>query len=302
MADVNYQSPMQLMELLGLRGWENAQPRVYWGLRRPDGLPLDWYAPNAGLGGAGAGSWGGGYQGGYGNVTGGGGGFNSAGVFSAPLSAGPSAARAFGAPDVGGAGASEPGAFSGDGVGLNAQSGSFGDFLGSLATGPVTGLLGVLGQAAYNGITGQPGKPITGTMPFSLASLLGLGSGEQGTAAGTNTSDLGNVGVNAAQGNYGGAALDAVGSLGAYDGGGAGAGSNSDPGPSPGDPTGGEGPANLYKGGPVTLDKLAGPNPPGPDDGVAYLDVGEHVLTAEEVRKMGGHGAVMKLRDLIRRS
>lgn len=176
MAGMEYQHPMQLMELLGLRGWENAQPRVYWGLRRPDGLPIDWLSPNAGLGG-GAGSWGGGYQGGFGNITGGGGGFNSAAVFSAPLSAGGGAARAFGAPDVGGAGAAEPGSFSGAGVGLNAQSANLGDWLGSFTT-PVTAWGSLLGQAAYNGIMGRPNQPITN---LSLQSLLFGGDGNTGT-------------------------------------------------------------------------------------------------------------------------
>jgi hypothetical protein len=41
------------------------------------------------------------------------------------------------------------------------------------------------------------------------------------------------------------------------------------------------------KGGHVTRDRLTGPNPPGPDDGYAALDVGETVITAEATSRYG---------------
>lgn len=53
------------------------------------------------------------------------------------------------------------------------------------------------------------------------------------------------------------------------------------------DPTGGQGPAGLYKGGIVTRNKLMGPNPPGPDDGYEALKVGEGVLTDKAMRFYG---------------
>ena len=43
----------------------------------------------------------------------------------------------------------------------------------------------------------------------------------------------------------------------------------------------------FAKGGHVTADRLKGPNPPGPDDGYAALDVGETVITAEATRRYG---------------
>ena len=43
----------------------------------------------------------------------------------------------------------------------------------------------------------------------------------------------------------------------------------------------------MAKGGLVTRNRLAGPNPPGPDDGFAALDEGEGVLTAKALRHYG---------------
>jgi hypothetical protein len=54
-----------------------------------------------------------------------------------------------------------------------------------------------------------------------------------------------------------------------------------------GSTTGGEGNYGYAKGGHVTADRLKGPNPPGPDDGYAALDVGETVITAEATRRYG---------------
>lgn len=52
--------------------------------------------------------------------------------------------------------------------------------------------------------------------------------------------------------------------------------------------------AAYAKGGPVTASRMIGPNPPGPDDGYAALDAGEHVVTAKDVRKIGGHDALRR--------
>ena len=50
----------------------------------------------------------------------------------------------------------------------------------------------------------------------------------------------------------------------------------------------GEGaPGGYAKGGHVTMDRLHGPNPPGPDDGYVALDRGETVITAEATRRYG---------------
>lgn len=291
MADVEYQLPMQLMELLGLRGWDNATPRVYWGLRRPDGLPADWAAPNAGIGGDGVS-----YQGGYGLTTGGGGGFGL--PTGAPLSLSSSlfSARSA-APDIDAAGALEPGAFSNPDQGLNAVSPTFGDWIGHVATGLGIQTLGMTAPLAL-GLSNY-----LGTTP-SL-SLLGvareaLGAGNQGPVDVTGTGQgitgtRGDEGIGTFAGFGGSPEIAGRSADSGYQGGGA------DVGATPGDPTGGAGPEGLYRGGPVTPAHLVGPNPRGPDDGFAALDVGEHVLTADEVRALGGHAGVMRLRDLLRR-
>lgn len=300
MSSIDYQHPMQLMELLGLRGWEASQPRVYWGLRRPDELDPSWMAPNAGLGG-GAG-WGG-TQGGYGMTTGGGGGFNSAGVFSNPgvfgFSAAPSAARSFGA-DVG---------FQGGGVNTSGQqdtreSQSWGDFLGSVGTG-----LGFMGPGGFATGLASLAAQNAPRQSYSLRDLIpGIGlydaltsAGDGNGAGGAYGGDLGGGATSAATGNYGGAALDfsaatpGFGSDGGYQGG------NDTGGYDGGGVSDAAADAAYYRGGPVTKDRLIGPNPPGPDDGFGSLKHGEHVWTVEEVEAAGGHGAVMQLREMLRR-
>jgi hypothetical protein len=187
--------------------------------------------------------------------------------------------------------------------GLNAQSASLGDWLGSF-TSPLTAFGSLVGQAAYNGIMGRPNQPITG---LSLTSLLGLGSGEQGTAQGYG-GDMGGVATSAAMGDYAGAALDAASSVGGYGGdagyqGGGGGGGHDGYGGGGGGYDGAGAQSDAFAdGGIVTPDRLTGPNPPGPDDGMAYLDVGEGILSAPEMAKIGGPRGFMMLRDLIRRS
>lgn len=295
MADMQYQYPMQLLELLGLRGWDASQPRTYWGLKRPDGLPENWSTPNAGLGGGG--SWG--YQGGYGTTTGGGGGYGTAtgvGGGGASLASFLGSQR-FGGADVGGAGAGGP--QSEPGQGMNATTDSFGDFLGAATTGPMSAFGSFAAQALANGLAGNPGKPITGLGLGSLydAAQSAFGGGGIGEVAGNPASDPGADrfgGVNENENSdmmSAGAGADL--GFGADPVGG-------DPGYGGGDPGGGADPG-YARGGAVSLDRLIGPNPPGPDDGYAALDAGEHVLTADEVRRLGGHAGVMRLRDLIRR-
>lgn len=59
-------------------------------------------------------------------------------------------------------------------------------------------------------------------------------------------------------------------------------------GDSSGDGMGGAAEGGLYaKGGQVTAGGLRGPNPAGPDDGYAGLDVGEYVITSDMVKKHG---------------
>jgi hypothetical protein len=69
-------------------------------------------------------------------------------------------------------------------------------------------------------------------------------------------------------------------------GGGPGAGDAGDDGGGAGDGGAGAGTGNaMAKGGLVT--SLDGPNPPGPDDGSAYLDLGEYVVKKSSVNKYG---------------
>lgn len=50
---------------------------------------------------------------------------------------------------------------------------------------------------------------------------------------------------------------------------------------------GGDGGGGYYKGGQVTMNRLRGPNPMGPDDGYGGLDDGEFVINAKSVGKYG---------------
>lgn len=84
------------------------------------------------------------------------------------------------------------------------------------------------------------------------------------------------------QGGQGGGMGD--GGVGSAGGGGAGNGGEGMDGP----------PGSWARGGPVTRAQLGGPNPPGPDDGVGFLDAGEHVVSAKDVRKLGGHDALRR--------
>ena len=75
-------------------------------------------------------------------------------------------------------------------------------------------------------------------------------------------------------------------SLGGTGDGGGGYGSGSEPGGS-GTGAGGYGP--QYRGGLITPRDVKGPNPPGPDDGHASLDIGEYVIRKSAVKKYGSN-------------
>ena len=72
---------------------------------------------------------------------------------------------------------------SASGKGVNAVSPSLGSFLGSVTTGPVTGLASVLGQSVINDIKGQPQSAITSAGLGGLLGSLGFG-GSNGAVGG----------------------------------------------------------------------------------------------------------------------
>lgn len=269
------------MDLLGLRDWEASQPRTYWGLRRPDGLPSDWYAPNAGIGGPS-------YS--YGAATGGGGGYQSGAQFSGQNFQGSFAPQNFrssfsqqydpGGADITGSASNQ---------GMNATTENLGDFVGALTTGPAAAWAGVIGQMALNGILGQPDKPITqaGILGAAYDGLFG-GSNEFGATPAPSPGASG-IGGRSAVGDFGGSESGMGGMPGGPENSGRG---------EVGD-FGGSESGNFYKGGAVTLASLGGRNPPGPDDGAAFLDVGEHVFTRDNVKKLGGQRSVLNIRRAL---
>jgi hypothetical protein len=99
----------------------------------------------------------------------------------------------------------------------------------------------------------------------------------------TNSSTTGDE-----NGGYGGIGGDDGSDGGDAGGGGSEAGGNSDGGASGGDGANGGGGDNgggWAQGGPVTANRLSGPNPAGPDDGYGALDAGEFVIRAPEVAR-----------------
>lgn len=133
----------------------------------------------------------------------------------------------------------------------------------SSPTGATTGPTGTGGAAAN-----------AGAQAAAAAAAAGMSDAEIGAAAQAAADAARGVAGGGYGGDYGGsegrAAADRAG-------GGIGA--------AGGDGTFGGGEYN--KGGKVTRNRLGGPNPDGPDDGYAALDVGEYVIKADAVKRHG---------------
>lgn len=134
---------------------------------------------------------------------------------------------------------------------------------------PVAGFAGgTLGGEGSGGME-PPGAP--GDMRALLSSLggyFGFGGTETAPAAGFDTGPSTGA-ASGGSGGYGGGAP----------GGGYGSpGDVSAPSPETG---------YFFHGGEVTRNSLGGPNPPGPDDGYAALNVGEGVITAAAMKHYG---------------
>ena len=130
--------------------------------------------------------------------------------------------------------------------------------------------------------------------------------GTAGGAAGGSEANIGGLNATGAQPDWGGllgGAKDAFAGLGNAIAGGMGfGGGDGPPNASAGDVAAAAGPGGgsnmqFNRGGIVTRNRLTGPNPPGPDDGMAALDIGEGVLTAKAIRHYG-KGVVSKLNRL----
>lgn len=134
----------------------------------------------------------------------------------------------------------------------------WGDF--AKAALPGGGLMGMFGggDTVFSGAGGAnraTGPTLGGVSPIdeqAFQSMLDVGNNAGGSFGG----DLGAGGVGSA--------------------GGGGAGGDFGP------------PGSWAKGGPVKRGMLAGPNPPGPDDGLGYLDEGEEVVSKKNVRALKG--------------
>jgi hypothetical protein len=138
------------------------------------------------------------------------------------------------------------------GVGQTYGSGSLGGFqAGDLSA--MRDAMNAGATSGYNGSTVSPSGMISGG--------LNQGPGYGGAPTGDGGSDGG--GGDSGGGNYGGNSGGYGGSYGSGSVGG------------------------FYKGGKVTMDRLQGPNPMGPDDGYAGLKNGEFVINAKSVGKYG---------------
>jgi len=142
------------------------------------------------------------------------------------------------------------------GVGETYGSGSLGGFqAGDLSA--MRDAMNAGGSSGYNGSTVSPSGMISGGLnqgPGYGGAPTRDGGGDYGGGS-TSSSDGG--------GNYGG---DSGGYGGSYGSGSVG---------------------GFYKGGKVTMDRLQGPNPMGPDDGYAGLKNGEFVINKNSVNKYG---------------
>ena len=187
------------------------------------------------------------------------------------------------------------GGYTGKGFGQSSIGGMLGSNIGGMAGsfvgGPIGGAIGSFGggRAAGQGFGRSAGSAFGGLMgtPFGpMGSLIGAGIGS--FFGGRN--DAINAEMNSERDREA-ARANAMGAGGyglSPDGGGLGKGGDPS-GPSGG--PGGEGMGNggnaWAQGGPVTMERLAGPNPPGPDDGYGALEAGEHVIRKAAAQRLG---------------
>ena len=145
------------------------------------------------------------------------------------------------------------------GVGETYGSGSLGGFqAGDLSA--MRDAMNAGGSSGYNGSTVSSSGMISGGLN------QGPGYGGVSTSDGGGDSGGGNYGGDS--GGYGGSY--GSGSVGGFGGG-----------------DGGDGGGGYAKGGKVTMNRLRGPNPAGPDDGYAGLKSGEFVINKKSVNKYG---------------
>jgi len=110
--------------------------------------------------------------------------------------------------------------------------------------------------------------------------------GGEGFSA-ANSGDFGDTSsVSDGEGSVGDGGVSGGGGGGAADGGDGGAAAGDGGAASGGDGAAGDGgSAGWAMGG--LIDRVGGPNPPGPDDGTGYLDLGEYVIRKSSVKKYG---------------
>lgn len=179
---------------------------------------------------------------------------------------------------------------SAEGQGLNAQSPSFGSFVGSALTGPVGAFGSFMGQSLVNELSGNPSRTIDNLgivdTARSIAEALGLDTGGSGTQGGVPGFDA-QTGMAPGVGPEPAVESAPLGDIGGAGTGGTGGGADYGSAAQEAAESGGYQGSGMYaKGGMVR--HLLGPNPPGPDDGYAGLDKGEHVITAKQARKYRG--------------
>ena len=174
-----------------------------------------------------------------------------------------------------------------------AQNGGYtGTYTGDAAFGdrPNNTMTEAQTQAAIEGTGGGPlsGEAFGGGGGGGYSSPVGGDSGSSG-AFGGGFGDGGGYsgGSDAGSSARGGGGFGGTGSgIGGGDGGG-GMQGNSGGNFGGGFGNGGGDGGGFYKGGQVTMDRLQGPNPMGPDDGYGGLDDGEFVINAKSVGKYG---------------
>ena len=160
-------------------------------------------------------------------------------------------------------------------------------------TAPVTVPEGGPGDAGVDGGGGAPADSggISDTGPPSDGGL-GNASDNPNATSDSNNANAENAAPGTGSADNSGAGTDAAGGAAADGNGGAGGSS----GAAAGGDTSGSG--EFHKGGSVTRNRLMGPDPAGPDDGYAALNIGEGVLTAAAMKHYGP-GLLRKLNKLV---